>query len=156
MSAADLTRGGFYAHFDSKDSLIEAILTRDAGLVKMLRDRVEDLEEGTETDLLKILQDYLNPDNLDEIIEGCPLATMPVDAARAAPNIKAAYGNRLSALVNQLEKGFDDKIEDTDDAIAIAILAVGGVLFARASASNEDGEKIQAACIRQIEKLVSD
>ena len=154
MNAANLTRGGFYAHFESKEALIETILTRNAGLVRMLSERQAENPEALNAEALRILSDYLAPEHLDEIIEGCPLATMPVDAARASPRIRTAYGKRFRALIQELMRGFSRSRKHEDQAIAAAVLAVGGVLFARASATAEDADRIQTACQKQIAKLL--
>ncbi len=156
MNAADLTRGGFYAHFDSKETLIETILTRNAGLVRMLGERESNQDASLNAQALDILSDYLNPRNLEEIIEGCPLATMPIDATRASPRLRSAYGKRFAALIKALQRGFGKRRRDEDDAIAVAVLAVGGILFARATTSAEDGAKIENACRKMIKRVMGD
>ena len=155
MDQAGLTRGGFYAHFKSKDELIEAILKRNAGLVRMMDER--DGSNGPELsrEAYGILRDYLAPENLEEIIEGCPMATMPVDAARASTKIRKAYGSRFRRLIEQLQRGLGKRQEDEDTAIAVAVLAVGGILFARASATKNEAAKVEAACLKQIQQLMN-
>ncbi len=154
MNAVSLTRGGFYAHFESKEALIETILTRNAGLVRMLGEREGATREALNADARRILGDYLDPENLDEIIEGCPLATMPVDATRASPRLRSAYGNRFAALIEQLKRGLGRKRRDHDDAVAVAVLAVGGILFARATTSKADAARIENACNRMIARVL--
>ena len=39
MAGAGLTRGGFYAHFGSKEELFAAVLAADHGLIRMLAAR---------------------------------------------------------------------------------------------------------------------
>ena len=155
MNAANLTRGGFYAHFESKEALIETILTRNAGLVRMLGDRSGSSPESLNSDALQILSDYLKPENLDEIIEGCPLATMPVDATRASPRLRSAYGSRFKTLVTELKRGLGKRRKDEDQAIAVAVLAVGGILLARASSSDEEAAKIENACSKTIAGILA-
>ena len=156
MNAANLTRGGFYAHFKSKEALIETILTRNAGLVRMLDDRPAQSRTDLNREALGILSDYLDPANLEEIIEGCPLATMPVDATRASPRLRKAYGNRFAALIGQLRRGLGKRRRDEDEAIALAVLAVGGILFARASSTDADAARVQQACSRVITRLMAE
>ena len=150
MNAVNLTRGGFYAHFKSKEALIETILTRNAGLVRMLSDREGSSRESLNSDALQILSDYLKPENLEEIIEGCPLATMPIDATRASPRLRTAYGNRFGNLIRELTRGLGKRRKDEDKAIAVAVLAVGGIILARASSSPEEATKIENACSKTI------
>ncbi len=156
MNAAKLTRGGFYAHFESKEDLIETILNRNAGLVRMMNERAGSTDESLNAEALTILSDYLSPENLEEIIEGCPLATMPIDATRASPRIRSAYGNRFGALVKELKRGLGKRRKDEDDAIAVAVLAVGGILFARASTSDVDAARIEKACAKMIASVLQE
>ena len=154
MEKADLTRGGFYAHFKSKDDLIEAILSRNAGLVRMMDEREGKSSKTLNQEALKILGDYLDPKNLDEIVEGCPMATMPVDAARASEKIRTAYGSRFRSLIEQLKRGLKRSRQSEEDAIAAAVLAVGGIIFARASATSEEAAQIESACLKHVARLL--
>ena len=154
MSAAELTRGGFYAHFSSKEALVEAILLRDSGLVRMMKDREGGDSATLNREAVKILSDYLDPDNLGEIVEGCPLATMPVDAARSPGKIRAAFSKRFNELVSQLRRGLTSSRRNEDAAIAAAVLSVGGVLLARACESEEDAARIERACRKHMTKLL--
>lgn len=154
MRAADLTRGGFYAHFQSKEQLIESILSRNAGLVRMLDDREGGEAQELNAQALSILKQYLDPQNLDEIIEGCPLATMPIDATRSSPRLRGAYGQRFWALIEQLKRGFGKRKRDEEDAIVAAVIAVGGIVFARATTSVEHSAKIEAACAKHIATML--
>lgn len=156
MNAANLTRGGFYAHFESKEALIEELLSRDAGLVRMLGEREGKTRQSLNADALRILSDYLDAENLEEIVKGCPLATMPVDASRSSHRLRSAYGNRFHMLIEQLRRGLGKSKKDEEKAIAVAVLAVGGVLFARASASNKEAVSIEKACYKQISRLLDD
>ena len=156
MKAVNLTHGGFYAHFESKDALIEELLTRDAGLVRMLSEREGATRESLNADALRILDDYLNAENLEQIIEGCPLATMPIDASRSTPRLQSAYGNRFQTLIKQLRRGLGTSRKDNETAIAVAVLAVGGIVFARASASNQEAVDVAQACSKQIARLLGE
>ena len=154
MNAANLTRGGFYAHFKSKDALIESILNRDAGLVRMMSDRPGKNKQALNQEALDILSDYLDTENLDTITERCPLATMPVDASRSADSIREAYSKRFHTLIDQLQRGLGKKSVNANAARVLAVLAVGGVLFARASATEKEAQAIEKACLGHIQKLL--
>ncbi len=155
MNAAQLTRGGFYAHFKSKEALIVSILRRDVGLVRMMSDRLGKSRTSLNQQASDILADYLSKDNLEDIIAGCPLATMPIDASRASNSIRAAYSDRFKNLTEEPKRGLGSSPKDEADAIAVAVLAVGGVLLANASASAKEAEKIEQACLRKIEQLLN-
>ena len=155
MGAAKLTRGGFYAHFPSKEALVTAILEQDGGLVRMLEERDGASRAELNRQAARILGDYLDPENRGEVVEGCPLASLPVDAARSSKKIRAAYGRRLSEFIAQLERGLGRTRRAESDAIAVAVLAIGGVLLSRACDSDEDADRLEAACRKHIARLLA-
>src|SRR5256712_13392988 len=72
MKGAALTVGGFYAHFSSKDELVEETLRRTGAT---LRERpFARLDEKSEADRAEtILKRYLSPDHRDASTLACPL-----------------------------------------------------------------------------------
>ncbi len=156
MSEAGLTRGGFYAHFKSKEALAVEIMGRDTGLVRMMKDREGETPAELSRAALRILSDYMAPQNRDEVAAGCPLVSMPVDVARGPRPLQRGYAKRFVELIRQLRRGLSGQRHAESDAIAAAVLAVGGVLFARSCDDAEQAAKIERACRRQVGKLLSD
>src|SRR2546422_11122896 len=72
MKGAALTVGGFYAHFSSKDELVEETLRRTGAT---LRERLfARLDEKSEADrAATILKRYLSPEHRDGGTPGCPM-----------------------------------------------------------------------------------
>src|SRR5260370_9091563 len=83
MKGAALTVGGFYAHFPSKDELVNETLRRTGAV---LRDRLfARLEQRAETDRAQVLLDrYLSADHRDGMALECPLPA-PVGQIRTPP-----------------------------------------------------------------------
>ncbi len=156
MEAANLTRGAFYAHFASKEELLGEVMAQDAGLVRMMKDRAATDRQGLNAQAAAILADYLNPAHREEIGHGCPLATMAGDAARGPAALQQGYGDRFAELARQLQRGLGRSQEDESRAIATAVLAVGGVLIARATNDQAAADKVQRACQAQIKNLLQD
>src|SRR3954463_13771201 len=71
MKGAGLTVGGFYAHFTSKEHLVDEALRRTAAT---LRDRLfSKLDEKPAEDRAEVvLKRYLSPAHRDEHLLGCP------------------------------------------------------------------------------------
>ena len=156
MQAAGLTRGGFYAHFDSKDDLVAEILARDAGLVRLMKDRPGPSADELNNQALRILSDYMAPENIDEIASSCPLVSMPIDAARGSQSLRRSYARRFDELIRQLKRGLGRGRGNESRAIAAAVLAAGGVLFARACDDPERAAEIERACREQVTRLLED
>jgi TetR/AcrR family transcriptional repressor of nem operon len=121
MLAAGLTRGAFYAHFTSKDDLFAEAIRAGHGLLSQLRAKEPPA----------VLKVYLDKANLTATAQGCTLAALPGDIARAPLAARLAYANILYATIAELARGRSRKLDA--DATVVAILAIGAVTLARAS-----------------------
>ena len=121
MLAAGLTRGAFYAHFTSKDALFAEIVRMGHGLLPKLR-------AGKSA---AVLDAYLDRESLGATAQGCALAALAGDVARAPLAARLAYANVLHGVIAELARGRKRALDA--DATAVAILLVGAVILARAS-----------------------
>jgi TetR/AcrR family transcriptional repressor of nem operon len=121
MLAAGLTRGAFYAHFNSKDDLFTEAVIAGTGL----RTRLRSAQPAA------VLKAYLDKAELVASAPTCVLATLPSDVARAALPARLAYANLLYAAIAELAGAKKRKLDP--DATVAAILAVGAIALARAS-----------------------
>src|ERR1700761_8305374 len=78
MQAAGLTNGAFYAHFESKEDLVRAVL-REAFERRQQRLRAN-LESKVGLDT--IVRDYLSARHRDGAGGGCPTAALVAEIAR--------------------------------------------------------------------------
>jgi TetR/AcrR family transcriptional repressor of nem operon len=122
MLAAGLTRGAFYAHFESKDDLFAEVVRAGDGLLTRLR--------APDAEVLPVLKAYLAKEDLAANALFCTLAAVPGDVARAPLPAQLAYANALHAVIGEMARGRRRKLDP--DATAAAILAVGAVSLARA------------------------
>jgi TetR/AcrR family transcriptional regulator, transcriptional repressor for nem operon len=122
MLAAGLTRGAFYAHFTSKDDLFAEIVRMGHGLLPRLRAAGKPAAA---------LDAYLDRESLAANAQGCALASLVGDVARAPLAARLAYANALHGVIAELARG-KKRALDTDATVA-AILAIGAVMLARAS-----------------------
>ena len=122
MLAAGLTRGAFYAHFTSKEALFAEIVRMGHGLLPKLR-------AGNRTET--VLDEYLDREALAATAQGCVLAALAGDVARAPLAARLAYANVLHGVIGELAAGRRRALDA--DATAAAILAIGAVVLARAS-----------------------
>src|SRR5262245_15297676 len=89
MLAAGLTRGAFYAHFTSKDDLFAEAVRAGHGLLPRLR-------AGEPPAVLKA---YLDKAELAATAQGCTLAALAGEVARAPLPARLAYANLLYAAI---------------------------------------------------------
>ncbi|WLE62729.1 TetR/AcrR family transcriptional regulator [Burkholderia plantarii] len=122
MSAAGLTHGGFYGYFKSKDDLIAQTL---AALVKR--------DVATSLDVHGYASAYLTPAHRDDCAGGCPVAALGAEAARQAPEVRAALGGGLGRQIDRLAAGIEGMDAGAARRAAIGSWAamVGAVILAR-------------------------
>jgi TetR/AcrR family transcriptional repressor of nem operon len=121
MLAAGLTRGAFYAHFESKEALFAEVVGAGHGLLARLR--------APEARRVAVLEAYLDKESFTANLRDCTLAALAGDVARAPISAQLAYANVLHALIGELARG--RRLDAS--ATAVAILAVGGLGLAQAS-----------------------
>ncbi len=127
MAAADLTRGGFYAHFESKDALLAAVLDRETGLQALLR-RARLGELPPRKTATALLSYYLHPRNREETSSDCPMSTMSADVRRSGGAAAAAMQRKFSELVFEL----GHLVRDPEDAQTLGASIIGATTLAGA------------------------
>ncbi len=141
MADAGLTRGGFYAHFASKEDLFANVVAADHGLIRMLAARGAATPALWRRQTLKLLADYLHPDHLEEVALGCSFAALTADAGRGSPAVRAAYGRAFDELVAQLLRRFGETADrarvrasakQREAAAQVAVVAIGSLIIGAA------------------------
>jgi TetR/AcrR family transcriptional repressor of nem operon len=145
MKEADLTHGGFYRHFESKDGLVIEALRRafdDFTTPLELRQALEPPAEVAAE--FKSL--YLSDDHLQNPGQGCPMPTTASELARESLAVRTEFAAGLQRVITALAKAKDGS-DPAREAAAVKdiCLMVGAVLLARAS-DPETAERVLLAC----------
>ena len=140
MLAAGLTRGAFYAHFDSKDDLFAEVLRTSHGLLRLLRARTGEDPLALGREAARVLDDYLHKDHIGEVSIGCTLAALPGDVGRAPLPARLAYSNAIYGLIAELGRGRPKPRRLEENATVAAVLCVGAIGMARASGDRRLGD----------------
>lgn len=138
MKALGLTHGGFYAHFKSKDDLVE----------KALRCAVDECIERTEPvfaqerALETFVDFYLSEGHRNNAEQGCPLPTMSCELGQRgqpSPITDEFIQTRLASLKNVLPG------PDTDaQSLVIMSTLVGALMLSRSVQDPELSDRILA------------
>lgn len=143
MAEVGLTHGGFYAHFPSKDALVEAALET---MFEGARERSEPiLGDGDPRVALRTYLDfYLSARHRDARDRGCPLPALSGDFARDGGAGRERFGAGVAGLTGRLTKVLARMDIADPEVAAAAMLAelVGAVALARAVADRAQSDTI--------------
>lgn len=135
MRELDLTHGGFYRHFDSKEALFAEALAKSLGEVASGLERAG--EAGSETGGLKsIIENYLSVEHCLNPAQGCPVAAMASDIGRLPRNVRSSFEGGLKDLMNRIAR-FMTGATDQDRQLSFLVLfsgLAGALSFARTAA----------------------
>lgn len=147
MKALGLTHGGFYAHFESKDGLVEAALQRageqmDLATAKVLQ---------TEKPLHDFIYRYLSKAHRDNPGEGCALPTMSAELGRTGKPSNTTDQIILNRLAQIGEQLGDSSTED--QSILILAALVGALQLSRSIQDPELSDKVLKLTRRRLTGL---
>ena len=145
MTAAGLTHGGFYAHFESKDDLVAQAITHMFD--SAYNDRFLNLTEGREpaAAIAGYVDSYLSPLHRFEPATGCPIPTLSGDLPNLSDRARARFTEGTERVVAGLTKLAKTLGAKDAEAIAWSALAemVGALALSR-TVSDERADAILA------------
>jgi TetR/AcrR family transcriptional regulator, transcriptional repressor for nem operon len=146
MKDAGLTHGGFYAHFDSRESLvIEAF----GYAMDRATERWRGLAEQIPPDkrLATVVDAYLTSEHRDDPGHGCAIPTLGAEMARESPRARKAFAAKLEQMIETLASDIPGLPRKAARKLAIATLAsmAGTLVLARIAGNGEFSNEILAA-----------
>jgi TetR/AcrR family transcriptional repressor of nem operon len=150
MKAEGLTAGGFYAHFPSKEALLEETLA--SAMAETRRQFFAGLARRHGWEWLREAgRRYLSRRHRDGVAEGCPLSALSAEVARASKRTREAFDSYLYEFVLEFERALpEDLAHRREHALAIVSLCVGGLMLARAVADRNLSDLVLRACRQHI------
>jgi TetR/AcrR family transcriptional regulator, transcriptional repressor for nem operon len=142
MADANLTHGGFYAHFESKDDFLRAAVERmfaDSPF-GMLTDEGQTASEA----LIRFIDFYLSPDHRDMRDGGCPLPFLAADAPRLSPEIRQRLAKAAGTMMKVVARHLATlgHLDAEDEASSCVAEIIGAMVLARAEPSPEGSDVI--------------
>ena len=145
MQDADMTHGGFYKHFESKDALLAAAL--DQAFAEIAEKLEPAIAPGAAQAIASEFQDfYLSDGHKTSPGCGCPVAALGGDIARMESELKAQFGAGIRRITNLLASGLpgSERVRQSRAIQQFAMMA-GAIMIARASDPNT-AHDVLAAC----------
>jgi TetR/AcrR family transcriptional regulator, transcriptional repressor for nem operon len=156
MKAADLTHGGFYGHFSSKDDLVaqsnKRTMTRAA----------ENWSKITGSDpkepFRALLDHYLSSRHRDDPGHGCGFAALGNDVARSSKVVRKAFAEGLEPSLDILAAAIPGKSKAARRRKALTAMAglVGALMLARAVEGDPLSDEMLDAVRRELLGVAED
>lgn len=146
MSAAGLTHGGFYGHFESKDALAKVACQKafdqSSARIEARFGQAQDRPAA----LRALVDSYLSVERRDNLGDGCPATAFASDISRepAESPLRTAYIDGLKGLLDQigaLSATNHSTAARRDTAIVQLSAMVGALLLARATKGDDLSEQ---------------
>ena len=150
MKAADLTHGGFYGHFASKDDLIAQASRRSMARAAINWRKL--VADAPDHPCAALLNHYLSPRHRDDPSQGCAFAALSGDAARYGKPVRKAFAEGLEPLIEVLAEVSGGRTKAARRRKAIATLAelIGALILARAVGDLALSDEILDAARREL------
>jgi len=134
MRSADLTVGGFYAHFASKEELAQEGLL--FGLERSMERLLTPLAAiGDDRAWVSaLIRHYLRQGDEPSLAAACPLTVLLPEVARGGAQFQRAFGARTAALLDRIESRFPEVAGLSRREVAAFVFSscAGAVALARA------------------------
>jgi TetR/AcrR family transcriptional repressor of nem operon len=156
MAEANLTRGGFYNHFKSKEELFAAAVSSFLmGRGAQWRAAAGiDPENPAPEMASQMIAGYLSPEHLGDLDGQCPMIALPSDVARSNPEVRTAYQELLTAMVGLFETSLEEQDADArQSALVLAALCVGGMVLARTLPDSALAEEVRKAAHLEAQRV---
>lgn len=152
MSAAGLTHGGFYAHFQSKAALLEATLVHlnEPGCTPLVH-AIASL--SGERLVATTIDSYLSRRHRDHPEDGCPIPTLGAELPRLPCGHSEALASKVARFTSLLARHIPgDASQQRERSRALVALLVGGIVTARSLPDGESDAWL-SSCRRMARRL---
>jgi TetR/AcrR family transcriptional regulator, transcriptional repressor for nem operon len=133
--AAGFTQGGFYNHFESKDALVAAVMSKamEDGANRLVTAIEQSKAKGIDP-IKRQIEWYLSPDHRSAIVSGCPVSTFVGDVRRLNAEARQSYAEGVTTNLDFIAGALsgENKKERRRKAVSILSQLVGTLMLSRA------------------------
>ena len=153
-ASAGVTSGAFYSNFSNKEALLQEAIESCLGEPFIDPDNGSLAERQAR--LKEWLAMYISPEHRADPASGCVMPTLSADVARSNPQIRAAYGRKMLALVYKMSNVLDGETLDREKrAWSIVAMMVGAVAISRAMPDGEKADQVLDSALQTAIALIA-
>lgn len=150
MKAVDLTHGGFYGHFASRDDLVAAAL--DKALTDGEASAIRSSSAKGKRTLKSVANSYLSKVHRDNPDSGCAVAALSGDVARSNDQNRGIMSKHLARYFDNMQNVMGDT-GSRELAISLMCMMVGAVTLSRVTTDASRSDEILQAARKSILRL---
>ena len=154
MKSVNLTHGGFYGHFESRDALIAAAL--EQALAESEATSAEYAGGPGNMTVKAFVNNYLSPAHRDRPSSGCAMAALAGDVSRAEPEVRAIMSAQLKRSFDLLGEAHGGKGEDAEQfAVSAWAMMIGALTMSRVMAGDPEADRVLALARKSVLELAA-
>lgn len=149
MKSVNLTHGGFYGHFTSRDALVAAAL--EQALAEGETASAAHAGERGSMTVKSIVNTYLSPAHRDHPSSGCAIPTLAGEVGRAAPEVRAIMAQQLAKSFEVMGEALGETGEDSEQfAVSAWSMMIGAMMISRIMKDDPMADRVLALARKSI------
>jgi AcrR family transcriptional regulator len=150
MKTAGLTHGGFYAHFDSRDTLLaEAIEAANQDIIALIDAELPRLQAEGMSAFRALVELYLSSYHVQNCDRGCPMPALCAEMPRQAPPVLKASRRTLVRMHDMVKTVMSTGTTSGTEWAVVSALS-GAVQLARALGDTDDARAVLAETRKEL------
>jgi TetR/AcrR family transcriptional regulator, transcriptional repressor for nem operon len=151
-AAADVTSGGFYSNFATKEALLDEVISAELGAMFTGIADADQSERGRR--LRELMAVYLSDDHCHGVADGCVMPSLSADVSRASAHVRETYKRRMTELVATLAPEMKGTPQEQQQRAWTAVATiVGAVTVARALPTGDETRAVLDAAFAAVIRM---
>lgn len=151
MKSVNLTHGGFYGHFESRDALVAAAV--EAALADGERASAVHTASRGKATVKSIVNSYLSPTHRDHPGTGCAIPSLVGEVSRAAPEVRAIMAEQLDRSFETMAEALGGGEDRDQFAVSAWSMMIGAMMISRLQKDRTRADQILAKARQSILEL---
>jgi len=153
-ASAQVTSGGFYSNFATKEALLEEVINAELGAMFAGIADADPAERDRR--LRELVAVYLSDQHCEDVADGCVMPSLSADVSRAAPHVRETYQRRMTELVATLASAMQGTPGERQQHAWTAVATiVGAVTVARALPPGAEARAVLDAALTAVTQMTS-